>query len=123
LTILFDHNVDRRFRKHLAGHEVRTTRELRWDKLENGELIKAAADARFEAFISIDKNIEFEQNLRALPLPVIVLDSKSNALPRLAPFAPLVLKLIASPLEPVLYVIQPSGTVLQLKDPRPKSAR
>lgn len=79
MRILFDHNVDRRFRKHLPGHEIQTTREKGWEKLANGMLLKEAADAGFEAFVSMDKKLEHEQNLKTLPLPVILIDSVSNA--------------------------------------------
>ncbi|HEX4797060.1 MAG TPA: hypothetical protein VH370_24930 [Humisphaera sp.] len=89
-----------------------------WEKLENGALIRAAADDGFEAFLSIDKKLEHEQNLATLPMPIIVLDSVSNALPALIPFAALVLKLLQSPLDRLLYVIQSDGTVHQLTAPR-----
>lgn len=118
MKILFDHNVDRRFRKHLPGHKIQTTREMRWDTLANGRLLKAAADAAFEPVISIDKKIEHEQNLRKLPLPVILIDSISNALPKLIPFAPHLLDLLNQPLECILYIVQSDGTVLRLTAPR-----
>ena len=88
MRILFDHNVDRRFRKSLAGQDVHTTREMKWEKLDNGLLLRSAANHGFEVFLSIDKKLEHEQNLKSLPLPIIVLDSKSNALPALPPFSP-----------------------------------
>jgi len=119
LRILFDHNVDRRFRKSLVGHDVRTTREMKWEKLDNGRLLQSAAGHRFEDFLSIDKKLEHEQNLKLLPLPIVVLDSKSNALPALLPFAPSVLALLQSPLDPILYVVQSDGVVLHLSTPRP----
>jgi hypothetical protein len=119
LRILFDHNVDRRFRNHLPGHEIQTTRERGWDKLANSVLLKTAADAGFEGFISIDKNLEHEQNLRTLPLPVIVIDSFSNALPALIPFAAGILDLLQQPLDRILYVIQSGNIVLRLTTPRP----
>jgi hypothetical protein len=119
LKILFDHNVDRRFRRHLPGHEIKTTREMRWETLTNGLLLAAAANANFEAFLSIDKKLEHEQNLQTLPLPIIVIDSISNALPALVPFAPSVLELLKSPLDRLLYLIEPNGSVLGLASPRP----
>lgn len=63
MRVLFDHNVDRRFRRFLPGHLVSTTREMGWETLANGELLKAAADAGFAVFVSIDKKIEHQQNL------------------------------------------------------------
>jgi len=119
LKLLFDHNVDRRFRKHLPGHDIKTTREMRWETLTNNVLLKIAADAGFDAFLSTDKTLEHEQNLLTLPLPIIVLDSISNALPALIPFAPILLDLLNSPLDRSLYIIQPNGVVLRLTSPRP----
>jgi hypothetical protein len=90
-----------------------------WEQLQNGVLINAAAEDGFGALLSIDKKLEHEQNLRTLPLPVIVLDSMSNALPALLPFAPSLLDLLQSPLDPQLYVVQLSGVIIRLKQPRP----
>jgi hypothetical protein len=117
LKILFDHNVNRRFRKHLSGHVVETTRERTWEKLANGELLRAAAAAGFELFVTVDKNLEFQQNLKTLPLPIVLIDSASNALPALIPFAPQILNLLATPLDNLLYIVQPDGTVLRLTSP------
>jgi hypothetical protein len=97
LKILLDHNVDRRFRRHLPGHEVKTAREMRWERLANGAPLQAAAAAAFEALLSVDKNLRHEQNLKTLPIPIVVLDGVSNALPALVPFAPHVMKLLQGP--------------------------
>ncbi len=121
MKLLFDHNVDRRFRRHLSGHKTSTTRELGWEKLSNGLLIRAAADAGFEAFISIDKKIEHEQNLRNLPLPVIVIDAPSNALPALVPFAPFLLELLKLRLDHLLFIVEPAGVVHRLTAPRQRT--
>lgn len=61
MRLLFDHNVDRRLRRHVAGHDVRTAREMGWDSLKNGALIASAASAGFDALVSIDKKLEHEQ--------------------------------------------------------------
>jgi hypothetical protein len=89
-----------------------------WEEFENGVLLGAAAKASFGVFVSIDKKIEYEQNLLTLPLPVVVVDAPSNALPALLPFAPFLLELLDTTLERLLYVIEPSGTVLRLTTPR-----
>jgi len=109
--VLFDHNVDRRFRRHLPGHDVQTSREKGWEALENGALLAAAAGHAFEAVLTIDKKIRFQQNLSTLPLAVVVLDALSTALPELIPFAPYVLGLFKSPLSPRLYFIRRDGHV------------
>jgi hypothetical protein len=85
MTVLLDHNLPKRLSTILVGHEVKTTRQMRWEGLENGVLLQTAASAGFHAFLTIDKNLEHEQNLSKLALPVVVIDSDSNALPAPAP--------------------------------------
>ena len=118
MRILFDHNLPRRFREQLPEHDVRTAREMKWEQLRNGALLSAASDAGFDAFLTIDKQLEHQQNLAALALPVVVLDGESNALPALLPFAPFIHDVLATPLECALYIVQESGRVLRLKAPR-----
>jgi len=117
LKLLFDHNVDRRFRRHVPGHEIKTTREMRWELLSNGKLLRAAADAGFGAFVSIDKKLQFEQNLDRLPIAVIVLDSFSNALPALIPFAPFLQDLLKESLLNVFHLISPDGRITRIGTP------
>jgi hypothetical protein len=97
---------------------VKTTREVTWDELENGELIEAAFNAGFEVLISIDKKIEHEQNLANLPLPIIVLDSLSNSMEYLVAFVTAVTKLLGTSLTPALYWIASDGSVQRLTSPR-----
>jgi predicted nuclease of predicted toxin-antitoxin system len=118
VRVLFDHNLPRRFRYLLPNHEVHTTREMGWEEFENGVLLNAAAKASFDVFVSVDKNIEYEQNLLTLPLPVAVVNAPSNALAALLPFAPFLLELLDTSLDRLLYVIEPTGTVLRLTTPR-----
>jgi hypothetical protein len=118
MKLLLDHNLPKRLRAHPPGHEVKTTREMRWEKLRNGELLRSAAAGGFDGVVTVDKNIEHEQNLALLPLAVIVMDASSNALPGLLPLIPLLQGVLVSPLDRLLYVIQLDGTVLRLTQPR-----
>ena len=90
---------------------------MRWSELENGELLHAASQSRFDTVLTIDKKIRFEQNLDNLPIAVIILDSPSNALPRLIPFAQFVLDLLNQPLQRQLYFIKQTGEVLRFGNP------
>ena len=64
MKILLDHSLPRRLREHLPAHEIRTTREMKWEQLRNGALISCAAGAGFEVFVTIDKQVEHQQNLK-----------------------------------------------------------
>jgi hypothetical protein len=118
LKLLFDHNVDRRFRRYLPDHETKTAREMGWDALSNGDLLAAAAATTFDAVLSLDKNLRHGQNLRKLPIPIIVVDSVSNALPALIPFAPYIQDLLrAAPLPAVVHVVGSDGRILRFGVP------
>jgi hypothetical protein len=58
-----------------------------WGGIRNGELLARAA-SEFDAVISVDKNLQYQQNLGTLPIAVVVLDAKSNELPYLLPLIP-----------------------------------
>lgn len=69
-----------------------------WTRLTNGALLRRAA-AEFDVVVTADQNIEFQQNLSALPIAVIVLVASSNRLESLEPLVPRVLESLTS-LEP-----------------------
>ena len=77
MRVLLDECLPRRLKSLLVGHEVRTVPEAGWSGKKNGELIKLAAD-HFDAFITIDSNLVYQQNLQTLPFGVVVLSARSN---------------------------------------------
>jgi hypothetical protein len=95
--------LDRRLARDIAGHDVSTVQQMGWAGIQNGELLRSAAAAAFDAFITGDRNLSFQQNLAELPLAVVVLKAPSN---RLADLKPLVPKLLA-----VLAGLQPNTVV------------
>jgi hypothetical protein len=52
---------------------VKKTKDLGWDTLSNGELLKAAEEAAFEVFLTTDKNIRYQQNLAKRVIAIVVL--------------------------------------------------
>jgi len=67
---------------------VRTVQQAGWTSLNNGALLRAAAKAGFEAFVTVDQNIPFQQNLGKGTLGVIVLVARSNRFADLEPLIP-----------------------------------
>lgn len=76
MKILLDNCVPRPLR-YLSDHEVDTAHERGWAALGNGVLLREAAAAGFDLFLTVDQNLQYQQNLAMLPLPVIVLVSPS----------------------------------------------
>ncbi len=84
MRLLLDESVPRRLRQHLPGHDVKTVVEMGWSGVKNGALL-ALAGSDFDAFITVDKNLPYQQNLTTLPVAVVVLDASSNELSHLLP--------------------------------------
>ncbi len=63
MRILLDECVNPRLKGSLREHEVKTVTEMRWQGLTNGELLDLA-ELRFDVFVTLDKNLEYQQNLR-----------------------------------------------------------
>jgi len=84
-----------------------------WDQLKNGELL-ANASSQFDVVVTTDKKLQFELNLRTLPIAIVILDSISNAFPELAPFGPHLQLLMSNPLPKALCIVHADGTVEHL---------
>ena len=90
LRVLLDENVDRQLKPLFQPDvDVLTVRERGWDGLENGALLRAASDES-DVFVTMDRNLPYQQNLAALDLAVVVIRSVSNAFVDVAPLMPAV---------------------------------
>lgn len=87
MRLLLDESVPRGLRRSLISHAVKTVVEMGWGGVKNGKLLSLAA-SEFDAFVTVDKNLAYQQNLAALPISVVVLDAVSNELPLLLPLLP-----------------------------------
>lgn len=90
MRILLDESLPRRLSRELLGHTVMTVAQSGWTGLENGELLRVAAE-KFDVFLTADQNIEHQQNVRTLPLAVIVLVARNNTFETLRRLIPEVL--------------------------------
>jgi hypothetical protein len=73
MRILFDHGTPRSIARWLHGHIVVEAIARGWDRLSNGELLKAAEEAGFDVLLSTDKNIQYQQNLTGRKIAVVIL--------------------------------------------------
>jgi len=75
---------------------VLTVPQQGWAGVKNGSLMKLA-EKEFDVFITVDRNLSFQQNLPTYDIAVIVLRSSSNRYQDLAPFGPHVLNALIDP--------------------------
>ena len=91
MKVLLDECVDWRLSRDIVGHEVKTTRQMGWTAIKNGELLALAA-SHFDVFITVDRNLSFQQHLTDHTIAVVVLCARTN---RLTDLRALVPKLLA----------------------------
>jgi len=91
VKIFLDECVDWRLSRDIDGHDVKAARQLGWTAIKNGELLTLAS-TNFDVFVTVDRNLAFQQNLVQLPIAVIVLQARTN---RLADLRPLVQRLLS----------------------------
>ena len=105
MKILLDECPPQRLQTLIAGHEVITVPDAGWAGIKNGELLEKAA-ALFDLFLTVDRNLAFQQDSSSLPIPVVVLKSTSTKFRDLAPLVPRLLQLLKTDLAKTVYRIE-----------------
>ncbi|HEX4966594.1 MAG TPA: DUF5615 family PIN-like protein [Thermoanaerobaculia bacterium] len=88
MRVLLDECVPRPLKRALPDHLVSTVGEMRWRGIENGELLALVREAGFEAFVTVDQNLAYQQNLRAAGLRIVILVAQTNKLQDLQSLIP-----------------------------------
>lgn len=94
--ILLDECIDRRLAREISGHQVKTAPEMGWAGIDNGELL-AKAESDFDVFITVDRNLTFQQNIPKFNIAVLVLHARTNRLQDLVPLIPKILDALNNP--------------------------
>ena len=79
MKILLDESLPRKLKTDFGyDYEVRTVRDMGWLGKKNGELMGLIAFNGFDFFITIDKNLRFQQNLNKFDITIFLLIAKNN---------------------------------------------
>lgn len=87
MRILIDECLPRQLKTFLSEHEVRTVPQMGWASKKNGELLKLMGDS-FDIFVTFDKQMTYQQNLKSVSVAIVVLSAHKNRLDYLAPLMP-----------------------------------
>jgi hypothetical protein len=90
VRVLLDENLPHDLIAALSGHAVSTVQGMGWAGVENGELLNRAC-GHTDAFITMDRKLERQQNLAVLPFGVVLVVARSNRVQDLLPLIPHVL--------------------------------
>src|SRR5271170_3784470 len=92
MRVLLDENLDWRLKRDLPGHEVQSVPLLGWAGIQNGVLLRKAVESHFDALITMDGNMDHQQDLSAYAIAVVVLCARSNRLEDTRPLMGAVLR-------------------------------
>ena len=95
MRVLLDECIDWRLSRDIVGHDVKTAHEMSWASIKNGELLALAAQ-HFDVFVTVDRNLSFQQNLTSIPIAVVILHAKTNRLADLLRLVPALLSVLES---------------------------
>ena len=108
MRLLLDESLPWRLRRLLTGHTVTSVQRQGWSGISNGALLRVAAP-EFDAFLTADQNLQYQQNISALPLAVYILAARSTALGDLEPLVPELLRRLSDFTPKVLVRIADAG--------------
>ena len=94
MRLLLDECVPKRLKRELRGYDARTVQDLGWAGIKNWALLKLA-NGQFDALLTVDQGIEYQQNLSGLSISVVVMVAPSNDVDDLRPLLAVVEQALA----------------------------
>jgi len=89
--ILLDENLPKPLKRHFSDDfNVTTVSDKGWNSLENGELLEAMTKEGFEILLTVNKNLQYQQNLDRYPIQIVVLFTINNRYKTLLSKVPLI---------------------------------
>src|SRR5262245_27057453 len=96
MRVLLDECVAERLRSNLSDHECQSARYAGFAGLANGDLLDAAEAAKFDVLLTVDRGIEYQQNLSGRRIAILILETDSIRLEDLLAHLPKVLVALQS---------------------------
>lgn len=87
MKVLLDECVDTRLAALLPEFDTRTVHDQGWSGIANGKLL-TLAQAEFDVFVTVDRNLSFQQHLPKFSIAVILLHARGNRVSDLAALIP-----------------------------------
>lgn len=95
MKLLIDENLPKRLKRDFTKHEIYTVRDKGWQSKKNGELLELMLDEGFDALLTFDKSIQYQQNFEKHPIAVIILNAEDNTYLTLKSIVPQIKELLS----------------------------
>ena len=95
MRVLLDESIPVDFAQDLAELSAQTVIGLGWAGLKNGALLRQAA-GQYQVLVTMDKNLQFQQNLAAHAIGVVLVRARSNRIDELRPLVPQILRAVTA---------------------------
>ena len=106
MKILLDENIPRRLKFDFGDDmEVHTVPEMNWQGKKNGELLGLSVFNGFDCLITLDKNLQYQQNLKGFSIFVIILDVPDSRYQTIQALITKIRVLLSEPLSQQINVI------------------
>jgi hypothetical protein len=93
MRLLVDENFPVDFTQLLVGHDTSNVHTHGWAGIRNGEL-QRRAHGMFDVFLTLDRHLEFQQNVKILPFGIVVVRARSIRMMDLKPQVPDILSAV-----------------------------
>lgn len=94
MKLLLDENLPKKLKLDFISHDVFTVREMNWQGIKNGELLKLMVIDKFDALLTFDKNLQYQQNFSKYTIAVFVLNAHINTYDVLTKLSPRILAIL-----------------------------
>ena len=88
MRLLLDENLPKKLKLDFPEHEIYNVRDMGWNGVKNGELLKLLIANSFDALLTFDKNLQYEQNFSKYTIAVFVLQASINTYDELTKLTP-----------------------------------
>ena len=96
MRVLLDESVPRRLAAAFPeSFETRTVQQMGWAGCSNGELLRPAAGHGFDTLVTVDQGFAYQQSVRDLPIPVVIMIAGRTRLQELLPLVPEVIAIVS----------------------------
>jgi hypothetical protein len=95
LRVLLDAQIDKKFKKSIAGHRVWTARDQSLHKFLDGALLDAVEQRGFDVLVTMDKSLQHQNRVAGRSFGIVLLRAQSNRLADLLPLVPDLLTALA----------------------------